>query len=189
MSRITELHLPGGVRVKWENPKESLVQEPTVQVGGSRFNCRSLHDFHHVAKCIRPQCGNQHTLVGKWGFPSIPNWAPLREAQLGSSSWSSLGIVVSVLRPTDVASRGAHLCWHLQARRLWPGFPGCLADPSTIWLVTALNLGRLLILDSALKHSQQNDFPHCHWVGPGPSSWSLCWLLRPHPYCRKHNAA
>lgn len=78
------------VRVKGEHPKESLVQEPTNEMVGPRFNLSSLRDFNHMMKCISPRCGNQHTLAGKGGFLRTPDGAPLSRELMAKPGHHSL---------------------------------------------------------------------------------------------------
>ena len=96
--------------------------------------------------------------------------SPWEGTQLGSS-WPSLGTAILVLGPSNMASRGTHLCWHLLAGRLGQVFPASWAQCLLAgWLPPRY----------FQAYCQQSGFPCCHSAGPEPSCCLLCRLLRPH---------
>ena len=108
-----------------------------------RFQLPSLHEFHWVMKCILPGVETSRPSPG----PRLGS--PWEGTQLGSS-WPSLGTAVSVPGPSDVASRGTHLCWHLLAGRLSQVFPASWLIPVPFGWVTPLVLG---CLHCVLEHT------------------------------------
>ena len=123
--------------------------------------------------------------LGK-AFPRTPDWAPHGEAQLGSS-WPRLGTAVSVLGPSDVASRGVHLCWHLLAGRLCQVFPASWLIPAPFGWATALALGCLHIaLENTVGRMASltvTELGLSHPTVARADFWGLNLTARPQPHC------